>query len=102
MSVARATSSRAQLAEGTPWHRLVWLGAVGLVSDHRERRRLGPVPGPRPGPRALDPRLSEPVFVLGAPRSGTTFLGSRLGLVSEFSYHFEPRLTKAAARHVYD
>jgi hypothetical protein len=39
-------------------------------------------------------------FIVGAPRSGTTFLGSRIGLVPEISYHFEPRLTKAAAAFV--
>jgi hypothetical protein len=42
------------------------------------------------------------VFVLGAPRSGTTFLGSCIGALPEVSYHFEPRVTKAAARQVYD
>ena len=51
-------------------------------------------------PRALDPRLRAPVFVLGAPRSGTTFLGSCIGALPEVSYHFEPRVTKAAARMV--
>ena len=34
--------------------------------------------------------------------SGTTFLGSCVGRMPEVSYHFEPRLTKAAARCVYD
>jgi hypothetical protein len=42
------------------------------------------------------------VFVLGAPRSGTTFLGSCIGALPDVSYHFEPRVTKAAARHVYE
>src|SRR4051794_41642074 len=52
--------------------------------------------------RAVDPRLRKPVFVLGAPRSGTTFLGSCIGALPEVSYHFEPRVTKAAARLVYE
>ncbi len=52
--------------------------------------------------RALDPRLHRPVFVIGAPRSGTTFLGSCLGRLPFMSYHFEPRLTKAPARCVYE
>jgi hypothetical protein len=88
----------------TPW-RLAVLTARGLVSDRRERRRdraARPAAGPRLGPRPLDLRLREPVFVLGAPRSGTTFLGSCIGALPEVSYHFEPRVTKAAARQVYE
>jgi hypothetical protein len=56
----------------------------------------------RPTWRALDPRLRRPIFILGAPRSGTTFLGSCIGRLPEVSYHLEPRLTKAAARYVYE
>lgn len=44
--------------------------------------------------------VREPVFVLGAPRSGTTFLGACLGAIPEISYHFEPALTKAAVPFV--
>jgi hypothetical protein len=77
------------------------LGAVGLVSDLRDRRRE-PEIRKRPTVRALDPRLRRPIFIIGAPRSGTTFLGSCIGRMPEVSYHFEPRLTKAAARCVYD
>jgi hypothetical protein len=80
--------------------RLLSLTARGLVSDHRERRGSGG--RLRVTPRAIDPRLHRPVFVLGAPRSGTTFLGSCIGALPEVSYHFEPRVTKAAARQVYD
>lgn len=83
---------------------LLMLTGRGLVSDRRERRaqrRALPRP-PRPAsPLRLIPRLREPVFVLGAPRSGTTFLGSCIGTLPEVSYHFEPRVTKAAARVVY-
>jgi hypothetical protein len=56
----------------------------------------------RPTVRLLDPRLHRPIFIIGAPRSGTTFLGTRIGRLPEVSYHPEPRLTKAAARCVYD
>lgn len=48
------------------------------------------------------PNLSRPIFIIGAPRSGTTFLGSCLAVLPELSYHFEPIATKAAARLVYD
>jgi hypothetical protein len=86
--------------ELTAW-RLAALTGRGLVSDRRERRRART--GSRRGinPRLLDPRLRAPVFVLGAPRSGTTFLGSCIGALPEISYHFEPRVTKAVARQVY-
>ena len=47
------------------------------------------------------PNLHAPVFLIGAPRSGTTFLGSCLAQIPEISYHFEPIATKAAARYVY-
>lgn len=83
---------------------LLVLTARGLVSDRRERQaqhRALPRPARPPSVRRLIPRLQEPVFVLGAPRSGTTFLGSCIGTVPEVSYHFEPRVTKAAARMVY-
>jgi len=50
----------------------------------------------------LWPSLDRPLFVLGAPRSGTTFLGDCIGALPAVSYHFEPVATKAAARLVYD
>ena len=46
--------------------------------------------------------LGTLILILGAPRSGTTFLGSCIGALAEVSYHFEPRVTKAAARQVYE
>ena len=76
---------------------MVRLGALGLASDIRDRSR-DPALRKRPSAQALDPRLHRPIFIIGAPRSGTTFLGSCLGRMPEVSYHFEPRLTKAAAR----
>lgn len=50
--------------------------------------------------RMLRPNLDNPVFVIGAPRSGTTFLGQCLSVLPEISYHFEPVVTKAAVRYV--
>ncbi len=49
----------------------------------------------------VHPSLHRPTFVLGAPRSGTTFLGDCIGALPMMSYHFEPVATKAAARLVY-
>ncbi|HEY2442924.1 MAG TPA: sulfotransferase [Streptosporangiaceae bacterium] len=86
---------------GLGWRQMLRLGALGLYSDVRDRRR-DPTLRKRPTSRALDPRLHRPLFIIGAPRSGTTFLGTCLGRLPEVSYHFEPRLTKAAARCVYD
>jgi len=87
------------------WRRVAELGVVGLASDVRDRRtgRL-PVPaGPaRPLWQRLDPRVTKPIFVVGAPRTGTTFLGQCIGQLADVSYHFEPRLTKAVARCVYE
>ena len=83
------------------WRQMLPLGVLGLVSDIRDRRRY-PAQRKRPSVRALDPRLHRPIFVVGAPRSGTTFLGSCLARLPEVSYHAEPRLTKAAAQHVYE
>ncbi|MBT9314748.1 sulfotransferase family protein [Leptothoe spongobia] len=48
------------------------------------------------------PNLSQPIFIIGSPRSGTTFLGSCIGELPEVSYHFEPIATKAAARCIYE
>ena len=97
-------TTQARAAPQTPdltWRRAIRLGALGVVSDVRDRRRDPALRNPVSA-RALDPRLHRPVFVIGAPRSGTTFLGSCLGRLPEISYHYEPRLTKAAARCVYD
>lgn len=50
---------------------------------------------------SIFPSIKEPVFIIGSPRSGTTFLGNCLAQLPEVSYHFEPIATKAAARYVY-
>jgi hypothetical protein len=81
--------------------RMLRLGLTGIAADLRDRRQ-DPALRKRPSARALDPRLHRPVLVIGAPRSGTTFLAGCIGRMPEISYHFEPRLTKAAARCVYD
>lgn len=76
------------------------LAAVGLLADRKERRDLErPVEA---ASRRLTLKVERPIFILGAPRSGTTFLGSCVGALPDVSYHFEPRLTKAVARCVYE
>lgn len=50
----------------------------------------------------LSPNLERPLFIVGSPRSGTTFLGDCVAALPEISYHFEPVATKWAARVVYD
>jgi hypothetical protein len=48
------------------------------------------------------PAIRRPIFVVGAARSGTTFLGDCMGHLPEVSYHHEPPATKAAGRYVYE
>lgn len=106
-SASSGTAPAAPAEAGPPssprltWLRMLRLGAVGLASDIRDRGRE-PALRKRPSALALDPRLHRPIFIVGAPRSGTTFLGNCIGRLPEVSYHPEPRLTKAAARCVYD
>ena len=52
--------------------------------------------------RFVTPDLQRPIFLIGAPRSGTSFLGQCLGRLPEISYHHEPVATKAASRHIYE
>lgn len=51
---------------------------------------------------SLRPSIVRPIFIIGAPRSGTTFLGRCLAALPEVSYHFEPVATKGAARYAYE
>jgi hypothetical protein len=48
------------------------------------------------------PRLRRPIFIIGAARSGTTFLGDCIGRIPEVTYHHEPPATKAGGRYVYE
>ncbi|MGI8533961.1 MAG: hypothetical protein ACR2LP_03675, partial [Candidatus Limnocylindrales bacterium] len=51
---------------------------------------------------SIRPHLDDALFIVGAPRSGTTFLGDCIGRLPEISYHHEPPATKAAGRYVYE
>ncbi|MFB6375806.1 MAG: sulfotransferase, partial [Bradymonadaceae bacterium] len=48
------------------------------------------------------PNLHSPVFIVGAPRSGTSFLGNCIGALPNVSYYHEPVATKAATRVVWN
>lgn len=73
-------------------------------TERNSRRALGRVWQVTPGRviASVMPSLERPVFLVGAARSGTTFLGEALGSLPEVSYHHEPVATKAAARYVHD
>jgi LPS sulfotransferase NodH len=75
-----------------------------LRTEINGRRALGRRLAPTPGRVAasLMPDLHRPLFLVGAARSGTTFLGEVLGALPEISYHHEPVATKAAARYVHE
>jgi len=45
--------------------------------------------------------LRNAIFILGSPRSGTTFLGNCLASIPEISYHYEPIITKIASEYIY-
>ena len=80
------------------WARLTW---------RAERRyyRFLERPGKRSASRltaSILPSLDRPLFLIGAARSGTTFLGDCVGRIPEISYHHEPPATKAAGRYVYE
>ncbi len=79
------------------WAQLTWR------AEKRYYRRLGRPVRLRSGrlARSILPSLERPVFLIGAARSGTTFLGDCIGRVPEISYHHEPPATKAAGRYVH-
>lgn len=84
----------------TPWNLRAWLRRTAEVDD-AERARGG-VGTKKCGLTRGRASLAAPLFVIGAPRSGTSLLGDLIGRLPEFSYHYEPPVTKAAARYVYE
>ena len=46
-------------------------------------------------------KIESPVFIVGAPRSGTTFLGNAISVLPSVQYFHEPAATKCAVAHVY-
>ena len=86
------------------WHNLFTWAKLTYKAERRYYRRLGR--GRKLTSRRLAasimPPIRRPVFIIGAARSGTTFLGDCMGHLPELSYHHEPPATKAAGRHVYE
>lgn len=52
--------------------------------------------------RTLMSGVENPVFILGCPRSGTTYLGRMLAELPSVSYYFEPPILKYYSRLVYE
>jgi hypothetical protein len=52
--------------------------------------------------RAAFRSVERPVFILGSPRSGTTYLGTLLATLPEATYFYEPPVMKYYARLVYE
>lgn len=46
--------------------------------------------------------ITNPIFIIGSPRSGTTFLGEILDAIPNISYYYEPPIVKYYARLVYE
>jgi LPS sulfotransferase NodH len=81
-------------------HIRYWVRETKVFDQHRYKRKPRPVTlGRIKG--LFSPNLKRPIFIVGAPRSGTTFLGECLAQLPELSYHFEPVVIKAAAYFVY-
>lgn len=82
------------------WFNLpVWLAKTLVVDARDYQHDPRPVTLRRLG-RSVRPRIVAPVFVVGAPRSGTSVLAGTIGAMPSVSYHREPVLMKAVARHV--
>jgi hypothetical protein len=84
------------------WRSLPGLARWTASEDRRLYVSKGRPLSPRRIAATVTPALKRPIFVVGAPRSGTTFLGDSIGALPSVSYHFEPIATKAAARYVFD
>ncbi|MGD1855061.1 MAG: sulfotransferase [Leptolyngbyaceae cyanobacterium] len=86
---------------------LQWSGLLDLVkkttaADRKKYQHKGRQMSASRLWHLVFPNLSQPIFIIGSPRSGTTFLGACIGSLPDVSYHFEPIATKAAARCIYE
>jgi hypothetical protein len=80
---------------------LSWASRTASVDRKYYYNKTRPL-SPRRLLHLISPNLKQPIFIVGSPRSGTTFLGSCIAKLPEISYHFEPVATKAAARYVHN
>ena len=85
----------------TPFNLAWWAFRTAGWDRRRYRPKRAPITVRRFW-RVIRPNLSRPVFIIGADRSGTTFLGDCLAALPELSYHHEPEVMKASARYVYE
>lgn len=85
----------------TPLNLLWWAARTYGWDRKRYLGHRAPISGRRLA-AAVRPNLDRPIFVIGADRSGTTFLGDVMATLPELSYHHEPEVIKAAARYVYE
>ena len=86
---------------------LLTLPSMALKTVRAERRQHLKLDRPvkltsRRLAHSILPSLDRPIFIIGAARSGTTFLGDCIARLPEVSYHHEPPATKAAGRYVYE
>lgn len=77
-----------------------WIRETMVYDQRKYRKQQRPITVKR-FLGMLAPNLKAPIFIVGAPRSGTTFLGTCIGELPEISYHFEPIAIKAATSYVY-
>jgi hypothetical protein len=98
---ATQLSPGAQLPPVTRRDLLVWMWRT-VARDRRHRPpNARPVLSMERLRASLTPALRRPIFVVGAPRSGTTFLGTCLGALPGVAYVFEPVVTMRAVPYVY-
>lgn len=91
-----------QVIEPIEWSN-IWIWAhKTAIADRKKYQRQKRLMSVKRLWRMLIPNLRCPIFIIGSGRSGTTFLGSCLGELPEYSYHFEPVITKASARYIYE
>lgn len=85
------------------WNLPLWMART-FGQDYFHKEKLDRAARPLTWARiraSVFPKIERPIFIIGAARSGTTFLGDSLGAVPEISYHHEPVATKGASRHVF-
>ena len=94
--------SNQEIIKPINWHNLPYWLRYTLKSDFRNYSMKPRSLSAQRLAGLIKPNLNNPIFIVGAPRSGTTFLGDSIASIPEISYHFEPVATKAATRYVHE